>query len=140
MAKRSRRRALGGLLDPVSLPTVALATGGAVALAWFLFRPKDAAAMEAPKARVALPPEVIQRLFRGRVPPPALRRGQPAPAVATSQPRVNDSVPVTAGGATAPMSPSDVVSQADPCYGLTGQAGLDCRADKALAELDSMTR
>ncbi len=138
--KRSRRsrRALGGLLDTVSLPTVALATGGVVALAFILLRPKAAEALPLRRGESPVLPKVF--IPRLRLPPELLRRGQPAPAVMTSQPGVGDSVAVTAGGATATVSPSDSVAQADPCFGLTGQAGLDCRADKALAELDSMTR
>lgn len=139
--KRSRRsrRALGGLLDTTSLTTVAVATGGVVALAaWFLLRPKAAEALPLRRGSAFATPKIL--IPRLRLPPELLRRGQPAPAVATSQPSVGDSVPVTAGGATVPLSPSDAVSKADPCFGLTGQAGLDCRSDKALAELDSMTR
>ena len=129
--KRSRRsrRALGGLLDTTSISTVALATGGVVALAWFLLRPKDAAALQmvrgpASDLRVMLPN------LRPTPPGLVLRRGQPAPAVLT---------PV-ASGAGAPVSPSDTVTKTDPCYGLTGQDGINCRSDKALAELDAATR
>ena len=133
--KRSRRsrRALGGLLDSTSISTVALATGGVVALAaWFLLRPKEASALEMRKARPTLPPQVLRNMLRDGViqPPPSLRRGQPAPAVLA---------PV-ASGASAPVSPSDAVAKADPCFGLTGQDGLNCRSDTAMAELALMNR
>lgn len=132
-SRRSRRsrRALSGLFGLSNKATLLIAGGVALAaggLAWYLLRAKRA-------KRDSVTAGSADSVTA------ALAVMKPASGATLDQKRPNFNfakfsfVPSQEGGATSPASPSDTDAKADPCYGLTGEAGLNCRSDKAEADL-----